>query len=210
MFLDASTQLAIPLTTQVLWRAFFQKGHGSRVRGLVEADPWGAYLETDRGLDTAAWAARSAVGSPLWGAPGNAPAGDVEANYTTMGSDDPPRAWAPGAPDRDDSASVASQVRTHPAGAHAPVGMHVAHDAKEALGAGHDPRHEPRGHGTQWYYDARWHFTPPSSDKAYGAPGKGTLEGERSRLQSRVTTSPSAGWTCASARPRTAVATLPS
>ena len=159
---------------------------------LDEADPWGLRFETDRGLDTAAWAARSAVGSPLWGAPGNAPAGDAEANYTTMGSDDPPRAWAPGAPDRDDNASVASQVGIRTAGAHAPVGMHVAHDAKETFGAGHDPRHEPRGHGTQWYYDARWHFTPPSSDKAYGAPGKGTLEGERSRLQSRALLTPAA------------------
>ena len=67
--------------------------------GLVEADPWGAYLETDRGLDTAAWAATSAVDSPFWGAPENAPAEDAGANYTTKGSDGPPRAWAPGAPE---------------------------------------------------------------------------------------------------------------
>ena len=44
------------------------------------------------------------------------------------------------------------------------------------------------------------------------------MHGQRRTLQKRlerqpasaVTTSPSAGWTCASARPRTAVATLPS
>ena len=137
--------------------------------GLVEADPWGAYLETDRGLDTAAWAARSAVGSPLWGAPGNAPAGDAEANYTTMGSDDPPRAWAPGAPDRDGSASVASQVRIRTAGAHAPVGMHVAHDAKEALGAGYDPRHEPQGQPCQT--DHGTSRRSPSSSAAYARRG---------------------------------------
>ena len=70
--------------------------------------------------------------------------------------------------------------------------MHVAHDAKEALGAGYDPRHEPQGHGTQWYYDARWHFAPPPSDKAYGAPGEGALEEERSRLQSRALLTPAA------------------
>ncbi|EOD19363.1 hypothetical protein EMIHUDRAFT_242923 [Emiliania huxleyi CCMP1516] len=57
--------------------------------------------------------------------------------------------------------------------------MHVAHGAKEALGAGHDHRHEPRGHGRQWYHGARWHFTPPPSDKAHDAPGKGVLEEER-------------------------------
>ena len=70
--------------------------------------------------------------------------------------------------------------------------MHVALGAKEALGAGHDHRHEPRGHGRQWYHGARWHFTPPPSDKAYDAPGKGVLEEEWSRLQSRALLTPAA------------------
>ena len=114
--------------------------------GLDEADPWGLQFETDHGFDSWAWAARAAVGSPSRGAPENAPAGDAEANHTTMGSGDPPRARAPEAPDRDDNASVAGQAGNRTAGAHAPVGMHVALGAKEALGAGHDHRHEPRGH----------------------------------------------------------------
>ena len=60
--------------------------------------------------------------------------------------------------------------------------MHVAYDAKETLGAGHDPRHEPRDHGTQWYYGAQRRSVPPLSDEACGAPGEGALEWGRSRL----------------------------
>ena len=160
--------------------------------GLDEADPWGSQFETDHGFGSWAWAARAAVGPPSRGAPENAPAGDAEANHTTMGSDDPPRARAPEAPYRDDNASVAGQAGTRTAGAHAPVGMHVALGAKEALGAGHDHRHEPRGHDRQWYHDARGHFTPPPGDKAHDAPGEAVPEEERSRLQSRALLTPAA------------------
>ena len=160
--------------------------------GFDEADLWGLRFETDHGFGSWAWAARAAAGSPSRGAPENAPAGDAEANHTTMGSDDPPRAWAPEAPDRDDNASVASQAGTRTAGAHAPVDMHVALGAEEALGAGHDHRHEPRGHGRQWYHDVRGHFTPPPSDKAHDAPGEGVLEEERSQPQSRALLTPAA------------------
>ena len=70
--------------------------------------------------------------------------------------------------------------------------MHVALGAEEAPGAGHDHRHEPRGHDRQWYHDARGHFTPPPSDKAHDAPGKGVLEEGRSRLQSQALLTPAA------------------
>ncbi|EOD04799.1 hypothetical protein EMIHUDRAFT_250420 [Emiliania huxleyi CCMP1516] len=96
-----------------------------------------------------------------------------------MGSDDPPRAGAPEAPDRDDNASVAGQAGTRTAGAHAPVNMHVAPGAKGALGAGHDHRHGPRGHDRQWYHDARGHFAPPPGDKAHDAPGEAAPKEER-------------------------------
>jgi len=96
------------------------------------------------------------------------------------------------APDRDGSASVASQVRIRTAGAYAPAGTHEAYDTKETLGAGHDPRYEPRDHGTQWYYGAQRHSVPPPSDDACGAPGEGALEWERSRLQSRSLLTPAA------------------
>ena len=96
----------------------------------LEADPWGTHLELDhpRGLDTAAWAATSPVGSLSRGAQRNAPAGDAEANYTTTGLDGPPRTWSCGAPDRVGSASAASQVGIRTAGTHAPAGMHEAYD----------------------------------------------------------------------------------
>ena len=158
----------------------------------LDADPWGTRLEAERGLATWAWPATSAVDSPPWEATEDASAEDAGANYTTEGSDGPPRARAPGAPDYGGDVSVAGRDRARPAGAHAPVGMHVALDAEEASGASHGPRHESRGHGTQWYYDSRWHFAPPPSDKAYGAPGEGALEGERSGLQSRALLTPAA------------------
>ncbi|EOD26593.1 hypothetical protein EMIHUDRAFT_205702 [Emiliania huxleyi CCMP1516] len=70
--------------------------------------------------------------------------------------------------------------------------MHEAYGTKEALGAGHDPRHGSRDHGTQWYYGARWHSVPPPSDEVYGAPGEGALEWEQLRLQSRSLLTPAA------------------
>ena len=168
--------------------------YGSDDPDGLEADPWGTHLELDHpwGLDTAAWAATSPVGSLSRGAQRNAPAGDAEANYTTTGLDGPPRTWSRGAADRDGSASAASQVRIRTAGTHAPAGMHEAYDTKEALGAGHDPRHGSRDHGAQWYHDARWRPVPPPSDEAYGAPGEGAPEWEQLRLQSRSLLTPAA------------------
>ncbi|EOD18743.1 hypothetical protein EMIHUDRAFT_209281 [Emiliania huxleyi CCMP1516] len=57
--------------------------------------------------------------------------------------------------------------------------MHVALGAKEALDAGHDHRHEPRGHDRQWYHGARGHFAPPPGDKAHDAPGEAVPKEER-------------------------------
>ena len=158
----------------------------------LDADPRGTRLEAERGLATWAWPATSAVDSPPWEATEDALAEDAGANHTIEGSDGPPRAWGPGVPDHGGDMSVARRDRARPAGAYAPVGMHVALDAEEAYGVSHGPRHEPRGRGVQWYYDSRWHFAPPPSDKAYGAPDEGALEGERLGLQSRALLTPAA------------------
>ena len=48
----------------------------------LDANPWGAYLETDRGLDAAALAAAPLMGSQSGGARRNASAENVEANHT--------------------------------------------------------------------------------------------------------------------------------
>ena len=161
--------------------------------GWLEADPQGTHgRDYPQGLDAAAWAAASPVGSRTLGAQRSAPTGDVEANYTTMGLDGPPKAWSCGAADRDGSANAASQVGIHTAGTHAPAGMHEACDTEEAPGADRNPRHGSRDHGTQWYYGARWHPVPPPSDEAYGAPGEGALEWEQLRLQSQSLLTPAA------------------
>ena len=69
---------------------------------------------------------------------------------------------------------------------------HMASRRPSGLGAGRGPRRGSRDHGTQWYYDARWHFAPPPSDKAYGAADEGALEWGRSQLQSRALLTPAA------------------
>ena len=155
-----------------------------------EAGSWGLRLETERGHAAWAWTATSAVDSPSWEATENAPAEDAGANYTTTGSDGPPRAWAPGAPDHGDGASVARRDKVRPAEAHAPVGMHAALDAEEAHGASHGSRHESQGYGTQWHHGAQQRFVPPPTGKTYGAPGEGALEGERSVLRGQALLTP--------------------
>ena len=158
----------------------------------LDADPWGARLEAERGLAAWAWATTSAVESPSWEATENAPAGDAGASYTTKGSDGPPRARTPGAPDHGGGMTVARRDGVRPAGAHAPVGMHAALDTEEAPGASHGSHHESQGHGTQWYHGAQRRSVPPPTGKACGAPGTDAREGKRSGLQGRALLTPAA------------------
>ena len=66
-----------------------------------------------------------ARGFPIAGSPEERTGGRRRGKLHNHGSDDPPRTWSRGAPDRDGSASVASQVRIRTAGAYAALGQYV-------------------------------------------------------------------------------------